>query len=301
MQSQKSVEIQRLRGTILSDAESPIQRLAAARRLLSRYGPSERNVPVIRRVIKLFESDGNGEISERCLKLKAQLLKRLDLKEIASVPLDDADDQPEETSDAIAEPSESAPTYQASTESDDEFAVPYPPQHLLFPPPESVYKVGWLDSTLVAQRLLAGGARSLSPAPSRPDVCEQIIKLALGPNYAYAEITFDMLQRLWFGLQGLEPRMEDPRMVGHRHRFWLFEKLLGAVFYLSNAKFGFGALCDPPPDPEFARRVIADAPRSAYARLEQIPRLRKTLQHYRHLPGFEGLLKEFQAYEVTNK
>src|SRR5260370_10446051 len=96
MQSQKSIEIQRLRGIILNDSESPIERLSAGRRLLSRYGPSERNIPVIRKVIRLFERDADAAVSERALKLKAQLVKRLDLQEVASLPLDgdDADGQP---------------------------------------------------------------------------------------------------------------------------------------------------------------------------------------------------------------
>lgn len=193
---------------------------------------------------------------------------------------------------------ESAPAQQ---ESDDNFALEYPPTNLLWPPDPSVYVPGWIDTKLAAQRLIAGGVKDLNEAPSRPDVCERIIKIALDPNFAFAEITLAMLQRLWFALQGYEPRPEDPRMPGHRHRFWVFEKLHASVYYIATKKFGWDSLKDAPPSVSYVRDLLKQESESSYVRLEALPRAIAAARLYRHLPGFNDLLKEIQTYEENKQ
>ena len=102
----KQVEIARLRAVSLNDQESPVARIQAARKLLQDYGPSQRSLPIIRKVIKLFISSSDADVAERALKLRARLAKILDLKavklpaEVEEQPIDIA---PDVTSlDAIA-------------------------------------------------------------------------------------------------------------------------------------------------------------------------------------------------------
>lgn len=78
----KQVEIARLRIISLNDQESPIARIQAARKLLQDHGPSQRSLPIIRRVIKLFVSDSDPDIAERAMKLRARLAKILELKSV---------------------------------------------------------------------------------------------------------------------------------------------------------------------------------------------------------------------------
>jgi hypothetical protein len=88
----KQVEIARLRTTALNDAESPVVRIQAARKLLQDYGPSVRNLPIIRRIIKIFISDSDADVVERALKLRAKLAKILDLKDVKLPP--EVEEQP---------------------------------------------------------------------------------------------------------------------------------------------------------------------------------------------------------------
>lgn len=293
MQSEKSVEIQRLRGIALNEAEAPVERLVAARRLLSKYGPSERNIPVVRKVVKLFENDANADVAERCLKLKAQLLKRLELQEVARVPLeeDDADREPIANGEPETIEAEPAPAQQ-QPDADDDPQPPYPPRTLLFPPPPEIYTLGSIDMQLVARRMIDGGARDLHESPGRQDVNEAIIRIALDLPQCI-EVTEGICQKTWFALQ-LEPWAEDPRIAG-RYRYWPRNKLFGAIYHFANANFGPGLLPDAPPSVACVRELIEQAPQSAYVRLEQLPRALAAARFYRHLPGFNELLAEIEG------
>lgn len=255
MQNAKSIEIQRLRGIILNDSESPVERLSAGRRLLSRYGPSERNIPVIRKVVRLFERDPNAAVSERALKLKAQLVKRLDLQEVADVPIDgDADNQPI----VDAEPSTSPAAIETQSETafastvllpDVEFG--YPPEDVIFPPPAEVpYRLGEIDFTNLAVRL-----RGLpAPAPNAHEASENIIRAALGLT-AWVPIELPLLQKLLLALR-YERKALDPTMPASQpSRYWPYAKLFAAVWYLGNVKYPYGSLRDAPLAPPTGARA----------------------------------------------
>jgi hypothetical protein len=77
----KQKEIARLRSVALDEGESPTERLVAAAKLLSRFGPTRRNSQVIRDVIKLFIEYGDYSVVERAKKLKIKLAKAKGLKE----------------------------------------------------------------------------------------------------------------------------------------------------------------------------------------------------------------------------
>src|SRR5258708_17661038 len=81
--NQKQKEIARLRTVALDEQESPTERLAAATRLLSRFGPSKRNVIVINSVVKLYIEGHEYSVVERAQKLKSKLLKAKGLRQIA--------------------------------------------------------------------------------------------------------------------------------------------------------------------------------------------------------------------------
>lgn len=87
MQSDKSKRIQQLRNDALDENRTPKDRIKSAERLLSEFGPSDRNLPVIHSVIKTFIKDVNYDTQERAQKLKAKLLKSRELKEIADAEL----------------------------------------------------------------------------------------------------------------------------------------------------------------------------------------------------------------------
>src|SRR5579862_7591712 len=79
----KQKEIARLRNVSLDEQEAPVERLVAAAKLLSRFGPTKRNVVVINSVLKTFASHSDYELSERARKIKAKLLKAKGLKKVA--------------------------------------------------------------------------------------------------------------------------------------------------------------------------------------------------------------------------
>lgn len=255
MQSEKSVEIQRLRGIALNEAEAPVERLSAGRRLLSRYGPSERNIPVIRKVIRLFERDADAAVSERALKLKAQLVKRLDLQEVAGVPIDgDADDQPivdaePSTSPAATETQSEAAFASTVLEPNVEFG--YPPEDVIFPPPADVpYRLGEIDFTNLAVRLRG----LLVPSPNAHQASENIIRAALGLT-AWVPIELPLLQKLLLALR-YEPKALDPTMpASQSSRYWPYAKLFAAVWFLGNVKHPFGSLRDAPLAPPTGARA----------------------------------------------
>jgi hypothetical protein len=88
----KQKEIARLRNVSLDEQESPTERLVAAAKLLSRFGPTKRNVVVINSVLKTFASHSDYEISERARKIKAKLLKAKGLKKVTDVELPDPEE-----------------------------------------------------------------------------------------------------------------------------------------------------------------------------------------------------------------
>jgi len=88
----KQKEIARLRNVSLDEQEAPVERLVAAAKLLSRFGPTKRNVVVINSVLKTFASHSDYELSERARKIKAKLLKAKGLKKVADVELPDPEE-----------------------------------------------------------------------------------------------------------------------------------------------------------------------------------------------------------------
>jgi hypothetical protein len=80
--NRKQEEIGLLRNVALNEALGPLPRIKAALDLLLKFGPSSRNVPVIRKVISLFVSDADNNVQERAEKLRAKLAKRLALKSV---------------------------------------------------------------------------------------------------------------------------------------------------------------------------------------------------------------------------
>jgi hypothetical protein len=97
-----------------------------------------------------------------------------------------------------------------------------------------------------------------------------------------------------------EPWSEDPRILG-RYRYWPRNKLFGAIFYFANAKFGPGMLPDAPPSVACVRQLMEEAAQSSYVRLEQLPRAIAAAPLYRHLPGFNDLLKEIETYKENKQ
>jgi len=96
----KQVEIARLRAISLNDQESPVARIQAARKLLQDHGPSQRSLPIIRKVIKLFVSDSDPDIAERAMKLRARLAKILELKSM-KLPKEIEDEPVEISADSL--------------------------------------------------------------------------------------------------------------------------------------------------------------------------------------------------------
>jgi hypothetical protein len=85
MQNHKTVAIQRLRSVALDEREAPEERLKAAAKLLVDFGASDRNVPILNKVIRLYERDTKVLIAERAQKLKLKLAKARGLKAEAKV------------------------------------------------------------------------------------------------------------------------------------------------------------------------------------------------------------------------
>jgi hypothetical protein len=83
----KQKEIARLRSLAFDEGESPTERLVAAAKLLSRFGPTRRNQTVIREVIQLFVDSADYSIAERAAKLKKKFMDAKGLKEVAESEL----------------------------------------------------------------------------------------------------------------------------------------------------------------------------------------------------------------------
>jgi hypothetical protein len=94
MQNDKTVKIQRLRTAALNDKESPEERLISATKLIVDFGPTDRNVPIINKVIRLYENHADFEIAERARKLKVKLIKAKGLKKVVNVELPASDEEP---------------------------------------------------------------------------------------------------------------------------------------------------------------------------------------------------------------
>src|SRR5258707_12061922 len=95
MQNDKTVKIQRLRTAALNENEAPKERIIAAAKLLTDFGPTERNIVVINKVVKLYANDPDYSVQERCLKLKDRLVKARGLREVSKEELPEV---PEPTS-----------------------------------------------------------------------------------------------------------------------------------------------------------------------------------------------------------
>ncbi len=87
MQNQKTKKIQRLRGIALDENEAAKERVIAAAKLLTDFGPTERNIVVINKVVKLYANDPDYSVQERCLKLKDKLVKARGLREVSKEEL----------------------------------------------------------------------------------------------------------------------------------------------------------------------------------------------------------------------
>jgi hypothetical protein len=102
MQNQKTKKIQRLRGVALDENEAPKERIIAAAKLLTDFGPTERNVVVINKVVKLYANDSDYSVQERCLKLKDKLVKARGLRDAKEeLPEDDPEPMAVEETPAI--------------------------------------------------------------------------------------------------------------------------------------------------------------------------------------------------------
>ena len=113
MQNDKTVKIQRLRTAALNENESPKERIIAAAKLLTDFGPTERNIVVINKVVKLYANDPDYSVQERCLKLKDRLVKARGLREVSKeelpeVPEPTATEEPEIIAGTSASEIESA-------------------------------------------------------------------------------------------------------------------------------------------------------------------------------------------------
>lgn len=80
--NKKQREIARLRSVALDDAESAVERLVAAQKLLSRFRLSRDNAKIIRRTIQTFIRDADAGVQERATKLKKRFLSAKELKAI---------------------------------------------------------------------------------------------------------------------------------------------------------------------------------------------------------------------------
>jgi hypothetical protein len=80
MQNYKTVAIQRLRSVALDEREAPEERLRAAAKLLVDFGASDRNVPILNKVIRLYERDSHVLVAERAQKLKLKLARARGLR-----------------------------------------------------------------------------------------------------------------------------------------------------------------------------------------------------------------------------
>ena len=123
----------------------------------------------------------------------------------------------------------------------------YPPSHVVFPPPADLYTLGTVDMQVVARRLIEARSRAkhFLPAPSSHEVNEAIICAALGlPEYS--PITLELLQQIHYAL-AYEPKAHDGS--GNRFQYWPSFILSAAVSYRGLTKFGYGALKDPPLNP----------------------------------------------------
>jgi hypothetical protein len=89
MSNHKQQEIDRLRKIASDENESPTERLIAATKLLSRYGPTQRSAPIINATIKRFINHPDFPIQQRATKLKKKFVEAKGLKEVAKTELPD--------------------------------------------------------------------------------------------------------------------------------------------------------------------------------------------------------------------
>ena len=158
--NKKQEEIALLRSVALNEALGPLPRIKAALDLLLKFGPSSRNVPVIRKVISLFVSDADNNVQERAEKLRAKLAKRLALKSVV-VPentqefLDD-----DESSDLVRSPDTSYRSYPSKE-------------------PSALIPDGYEKDFLNFDEVIARVTQRYGSAPPKPDSIE-LLNTALG-------------------------------------------------------------------------------------------------------------------------
>lgn len=80
MISKTNVEIDRLRKTAQDENETPLEQIKAAFSLLRKFGPTQRNQPIIRGVFKKYVKSLDGDIQLRAQKLRDLFSKRMKLR-----------------------------------------------------------------------------------------------------------------------------------------------------------------------------------------------------------------------------
>lgn len=262
MQNHKTVEIQRLRGIAENEAESPEERIRAASRLLAKFGPTDRNIPFINKVIRLFSKDADYNIKESALKLKRRFEKARGLKEIEKL------DVPEEVTPqalTVETPStENVVPAISETKTAVAFGpapiVPkpiYPPTNVVFPSPSGIYQLGRIDFDAVVDRLRNANALSQFP----PDVGkdrdnEEFLRIALGLSPTQP-VTHAIIQQLSYAFE-YEPRRDDEFLSrGERNDYTtLMTFLHHAMFYYAHSTFGCDSLKHAPRNPNASRSFL---------------------------------------------
>jgi hypothetical protein len=238
-------EIARLRKTAQSEEESPVERLRAAASLLTRHGASRRNQAVIQSTIKLFINSSDNEVAQRAKKLKVKLLKAVDLDQAASAEMPEVSEV-EAPVTPVAEPIATQEREQVKR-TPSKLPVPvYPPEHIVFPPPDGIYTLGSVDLAVVLERLDKGGAIHFEDHPSRHEGNEKILRIALAIS-DIQPITLDRLQELSFALEyERPPQVEGPVQQTITS---LFSRLFGAMYYYAGAHYGYNSLKKAPLNP----------------------------------------------------
>lgn len=208
MQNQKTKKIQRLRGVALDENEAPKERIIAASKLLTDFGPTERNIVVINKVVKLYGSDPDYAVQQRCLKLKDKLVKARGLMEVVKEEL------PEESEPTVTE--EEPPTIVAGTSASDipNGSLPLTRDGIEqvirrvtgVPIYETLPDLGTLSITnqnLIIEKIVYGCGFELAPTEIQR-VIDNLISPRLGEQFTglievarrYLAVTIDLLEKL---------------------------------------------------------------------------------------------------------
>lgn len=298
MKSDRAIKLEKLRAKA-SPPNSDADRLNAISRCANMTDLGRPSRDFMRDQLREIESRNTdpavtlriSAIRDRFTHSKAVKARRLERQERAEVEMANETTVEAET----IETPESAPAQQ-QPDADEDPNQPkfvWPPIDIQFPP--TVYEMGAIDMSQVADHLRRAGLKGHPPRLSSDELNERIIRAAIGQPLA--PITLDLLQQISFGLQ-YERKGEDPLMPGDRFRFWPFVYLHGAVTYLALQRFGYDALKKAPPSLEYARSLLqkSQSELGVFDRLETIPDLERRAKQYAHLPGFPELIKEFAIY-----